>query len=83
MVRLIYPMSSDPGRPEGAALLPLPFPDEPVDLILWLVGDAVPAGPWLPTVAEQDQAWQTVYGDAARQRQVRHLAARAQAGMPV
>ncbi len=77
------PFALFPDRPKGAALPQLPWPAEPVDRVLWLVGDAAVATPWLPCVAEQDEAWTAVYGDAIKQRQVRHLTARAQAGAPV
>ncbi len=36
--------------------------------ILSWIRDAAPAEPWLPTVAEQDAAWDAAYGDAALDR---------------
>jgi hypothetical protein len=43
-------------------------PTDPVMHMLWLVGPAKPAQPWLPTVAEQDQRWLQVYGPSFEQR---------------
>lgn len=51
-------------------------PTEPVPLMLWLVGSAKPAGPWLPTVNEQDQAWWSAYGQGIEHRQALAVAAR-------
>lgn len=45
-----------------------PVPEEPVARMLWLLTDARTAEPWLPTVAEQDQAYDAVYGGANRMR---------------
>jgi len=42
------------------------IPKEPVARMLWFLTDAQTAEPWLPTVAEQDQAWEAVYGEAHR-----------------
>lgn len=44
------------------------YPEDPVQLMLWCVGPGKRAGIWLPTVAEQDAAWQGVYGEQQQQR---------------
>ena len=65
---------------------PLPRPDLPRDTVaalLWLVSDAAPAHPCLPTVAEQDEAWLALFGEDRQRRQAGHVSARANAGAPV
>ena len=65
---------------------PLPRPDLPRDTVaavLWLVTEAAPAGPWLPTVSQQDEAWLALFGEARQRRQASHVSARANAGAPV
>ncbi len=48
------------------------------------VSDQVaPAKPRLATVAQQDESWAAVFGEAQRQRQAAALSARAHAGMNV
>lgn len=56
-------------EPGGSVRMPVPeFPSDPVDLMVWLVGPAAVARPWLPTAAQQDAAWQALYGEAAEMR---------------
>ena len=72
--------------PEYSANRPLPPPDvpkEPAAALLWLVTEGEPGKPWLPTVAEQDQAWMLVFGEAMNMRQAASVSARATAGMHV
>lgn len=42
------------------------YPQDKGRLLLWLVGEAAKARPWLPTVAEQDEAWWNVYGETVQ-----------------
>lgn len=59
-------------------------PEDPTERLLWVVSDQVaPAKPRLATVAEQDESWQAVFGEAQRQRQAAALSARAYAGQNV
>lgn len=43
-------------------------PTDPVMRMLWLTGPAKVASPWLPTIEQQDQAYQDVYSQSAIQR---------------
>lgn len=65
------------GQPVPASAR-IPAPPDPIPRLVWLVGDAAPAGPWLPTVAEQDDAWQaSAYGERTRQLEQASLNAQA------
>lgn len=68
----------------AAGLHPAPprieWPEEPSALALWLVEDAAPAKPWMPTVAEQDGRWWEVYGEEVEHRAAAHHHARALIG---
>ena len=69
-------MLSPEWRPPAA--LPRPeMPGDSVARLVWLVTTAAPAGPWLPTVAEQDAAWLATYGDAVERLQRNQHNARA------
>ena len=47
----------------------VPAPADDRERLLWVVSDAVAAArPWLPTVAEQDAAWDAVFGEAQQMR---------------
>ena len=61
--------------------VPKPWPADPTARLAWLVSS--PAKPWMPTPAEQDEMWLAAYGDAAKERAARTLAARAYAGQAV
>lgn len=41
----------------------LPAPEDPAARLLWVVTDAAPAKPWLPTVDEQDARCSEVFGE--------------------
>lgn len=58
-----------PGYDSTAPTPRLPVPDGDVELMGWLVTDAAPAGPWLPTTDEQDARWHELYGAAVRRQQ--------------
>ncbi len=54
----------------------IPAPQDPTERLLWTVSDAAaPAHPWLPTVAEQDEAWWEQFGEAAEMRRQVHQGA--------
>ena len=45
----------------------IPAPPDAIPRLVWLVTDAAPAEPWLPTIAEQDAAWEaSTYGERTR-----------------
>ncbi len=56
----------DPSKP--MRMPAFEFPSDPVDLMVWLVGPAAAARPWLPTAEQQDKAWLSLYGEAAEMR---------------
>lgn len=65
---------------------PLPRPDVPKDPaagLLWLVTAGEPGRPWLPTAAQQDEAWMALFGEVVRRNQAAALSARAYAGQNV
>jgi hypothetical protein len=75
-------MLSPEWRPPAA--LPRPeMPGDPVARLVWLVTTAAPAGPWLPTVDEQDGAWRELLGERADAIRAGNISARAHAGMRV
>lgn len=54
-------------RGVAARISAFPSPSDPVEYLVWLVGEAQPAQPWLPTVVEQDAAYQAgPFGEAQR-----------------
>jgi hypothetical protein len=76
------PMFFQPGWQPPMQIQPLPFPTQPVDVLLWIISDEVAAAePWLPTVAQQDQAWLAQFGDAMNKRHAAHDHANALAGV--
>jgi hypothetical protein len=65
------------GHKPGAARPPrIGGPTDPVERLLWLVGPAQPAQPWLPSDVEQDAAWETFYGDGQEARRQAAVIAR-------
>jgi hypothetical protein len=75
------PLSLFPGRYQQSRL---PLPEDPAERLLWMVSPkATAARPWLPTVAEQDAAWLKEFGEEARARAGRNVAARAALGQAV
>ncbi len=63
------PLAFHPGWQPTSPVPALPFPSDPVERLLWLVGpEASAAEPWLPTVAEQDAAWWGQFGEAIERR---------------
>jgi len=65
------PMEFAPGWVANTARLPRPpYPDDPTESIYWLVTDeqAIAAGPWLPTTAEHDSVWWSVFGEGVETR---------------
>lgn len=78
------PFHFAPGWKSPAPVPRVPFPEDATERLLWMASAEVAgAKPWLPTVAEQDEAWQRVFGEAARRRAEGALAARAYAGQRV
>ncbi len=71
---LADPFALAPGYKAGSTAAPprIEFPDDAIELMIWLTGDAAPAVPWLPTVAEQDAAWQEAFGEGVLTRQRAH-----------
>lgn len=66
------PFSLFPER-RGTSMPQIPYPNNDVDLVLWLVvGAGGQAQPWLPTAQEQDQAWLDEYGEQSERRRVAH-----------
>ena len=57
--------------------LALAIPDDPTAALLWLVTTAAPAEPWLPSIAQRDQAWQDAFGDLVRRVQANRFNAQA------
>lgn len=58
----IFAMFSDtmnlhPAWKSPAPVPRIPYPEDPIDLLLWLVGEASTAKPWMPTTADQDEAF--------------------------
>lgn len=63
------PMTFHPNCKPPTQIPALPFPEDPRELLLWLVGpEATAAQPWLPTVAEQDSAWWEQVGEQQQDR---------------
>ena len=55
------------GQPPPA-MARIPAPVDPIPRLAWLVGDGAAGEPWLPTIAEQDAAWEaSTYGERTRQ----------------
>lgn len=79
------PMAFFPRWKPPAQIPRLPFPEEPQMSLLWLASDsaAQAAGPWLPTIEQQDAAWWGRFGEAQQRQAANHVAARAQAGASV
>jgi hypothetical protein len=74
------PRALFPGLSDQARMPQLPFPADPVDMMLWLVGDAARAKPWLPTVDEQDAAWWAQHGEGVEKRRTGQAMAEAAVG---
>ena len=63
------PMAFHPTWSPPAQIPRLPIPEDPTKALLWMVSDATAAAePWLPTIAEQDQAWWEQFGEAQQIR---------------
>jgi hypothetical protein len=67
------PLALSPWWKPPAPIPQTPAPQDPVERLLWLVSEAAaPAKPWLPTVAEQDEAWWARFGEAQQTRARAH-----------
>ncbi len=77
------PQALEPGYTVNRPLPPPDLPRDTLAAVLWLVTDAAPATPWLPTVAEQDKAWLALFGEAQQRLQAGAMSARANSGAPV
>lgn len=60
------PMSFHPTWKLPAQFPRLPIPTDPEERLIWLACDpeAQAAGPWLPTIEQQDAAWWALFGEA-------------------
>jgi hypothetical protein len=78
------PLALFPDWKTPAALPRIKSPADPVERLIWIVSPQIAvAEPWLPTVADQDEAWDAQFGEAQRMRANAALSARAYAGQPV
>ncbi len=78
----VYELGEPPAEATAAESLAAAVSAHPIAALSWLVTEAAPARPWLPTTAEQDRAWQDRYGERIErmrsgQALAGHVAARA------
>lgn len=67
------PLAFHPTWRPPAKVQPVPAPEDPIKRLMWVVSDeAAPGKLWLPTVAEQDAAWQAKFGEAQTRRRNAH-----------
>jgi len=60
------PLAFFPGWRLPARIPMLPFPEDRIERLLWVVSpEAQAAEPWLPTIAEQDAAWLAQFEESA------------------
>ena len=74
-------MALHPNWKHPAPLPAMPAPSDPTQRLIWTVSDqAAAARPWLPTVAEQDDAWWATFGEALERQHAGREHSRAMAG---
>ncbi len=78
------PLALSPQWKPPAQIPRIPAPADPTERLPWIVSEAAaPAQPWLPTMAEQDAAWWSQFGEAQEMRAAHAMSARAYGGQRV
>ncbi|MDP9395574.1 MAG: hypothetical protein M3Q27_15555 [Actinomycetota bacterium] len=78
------PMALVPGWTPTVGMPRIPFPEGATARLLWIASEEVaPARPWLPTFAEQDAAYWSIFGEQITQARQNQHNMRAMAEMAV
>jgi hypothetical protein len=72
-----------PGWTPAERPRPIGWPEDMTARTLWLAGPGAVAEPWMPTSAERDEAWASVYAETVQKQRGHQVAARAAMGVPV